>query len=202
MQTTMSRYLVLLICLYLASCAAIDKPVENLKQNELLAWQQALTVTLPEPNRPRFSGKGAGAGMMMMSSMGPMGIAIGVAIDEGIAKDIAGQLVLSGVALPESIQTAFVQYLINTSEYSAGTKVHLEIQRYGFITQRGDNDPITAEIHLRYQFDGQDPIEIKFPQTYQGDYIPTLPLAEAKLDGQASARLFSKALALVLPGSK
>ena len=35
-----------------------------------------------------FSGKGAAAGMMMDAYMGGAGVAIGIAIDEGIAKDI------------------------------------------------------------------------------------------------------------------
>lgn len=38
--------------------------------------------------RIHFTGKGVGAGMMLSSSLGPMGIAVGIAIDEGIAKEI------------------------------------------------------------------------------------------------------------------
>ena len=40
-----------------------------------------LSISIIEQDRIRFSGKGAGAGMMMSSSMGAMGIAIGVAIE-------------------------------------------------------------------------------------------------------------------------
>jgi hypothetical protein len=52
-----------------------------------LAGKPTVTTELND-ERLRFSGKGAGAGVMLSSSMGPMGIAIGVAIDEGIAKAI------------------------------------------------------------------------------------------------------------------
>ena len=51
--------------------------------------QQAILDTVIENNkRLHFSGKGAGAGIMLSSAMGPVGMAIGFAIDEGIAKDI------------------------------------------------------------------------------------------------------------------
>ena len=50
--------------------------------------QLGYTVTLPQPNRIRFSGKGAGAGVMMASTVGPMGIAIGVAIDDQAGKSV------------------------------------------------------------------------------------------------------------------
>lgn len=47
-----------------------------------------LQVSFGDERIIRVTGKGSGAGMALMSSMGPMGVAIGVAIDEGIAKGI------------------------------------------------------------------------------------------------------------------
>ncbi|MDZ7923378.1 MAG: hypothetical protein U5M23_04825 [Marinagarivorans sp.] len=49
---------------------------------------QTVSITFPERNILEFTGRGAMAAMMMSGSMGAMGIAIGVAIDEGIAKDL------------------------------------------------------------------------------------------------------------------
>lgn len=78
----LTRLLTIFICLGLASCASIQKP-----------HSPVITVTDNTGERFEFSGKGAGAGMMMAGSMGAMGIAIGVAIDVGIAKDIRDALV-------------------------------------------------------------------------------------------------------------
>lgn len=52
-----------------------------------------------------YSGRGSGAGVALMSTMGPVGIAVGVAIDEGIRKDLetsAQQAGLDIVALVQS----------------------------------------------------------------------------------------------------
>lgn len=46
-------------------------------------------VVLDEKASFTYSGRGAGAGVALMSTMGPAGIAVGVAIDEGIRKDLA-----------------------------------------------------------------------------------------------------------------
>jgi 3-oxoacyl-[acyl-carrier-protein] synthase-1 len=60
----------ILIIALLQACASIKQP--------------KISIEFSDPDRIRFSGKGAGAGVMMSSSMGVMGIAIGVAIDEGM----------------------------------------------------------------------------------------------------------------------
>ncbi len=51
-----------------------------------------MTLVIPDDNYISFTGKGAGAGMALMSTMGPVGVAIGLAIDEGIAKEIRSNL--------------------------------------------------------------------------------------------------------------
>lgn len=47
----------------------------------------------------KYTGKGAGASFALMGAMGPMGAAIGVAIDEGISKDIRKNIEASGFDL-------------------------------------------------------------------------------------------------------
>jgi len=66
--------------------------------------QAAVLVSIENQDRIRFTGKGAGAGMMMSASMGAMGIAIGVAIDEGIAKEIHESFIASGNNFSEIIK--------------------------------------------------------------------------------------------------
>jgi hypothetical protein len=62
----------------------VSSPVTEVEQ---------IDIQFAQPKHIVFQGKGAGAGIALMSTMGPMGIALGVAIDEGIAKDIRTQAV-------------------------------------------------------------------------------------------------------------
>ncbi|KZN44123.1 hypothetical protein JL49_06170 [Pseudoalteromonas luteoviolacea] len=61
----------------------------------------------PEFPEVSYVGRGAAAGPMLMGAMGPMGIAVGIAIDEGIGKDIksalSGSLVQNQATVVESI---------------------------------------------------------------------------------------------------
>lgn len=66
---------------FIASCAQIRSP--------------SIDVICGERQSLYFTGRGAAASMMMDSLMGGAGIAIGIAIDEGIAKDISAVLLAS-----------------------------------------------------------------------------------------------------------
>lgn len=68
-----------------------------------------VSLVVSEDARLRFSGKGAGAGMMLMSSMGPAGIAVGIAIDEGIAKEIRTNLQAVGVEFNGLVEQSIVE---------------------------------------------------------------------------------------------
>jgi hypothetical protein len=64
-----------------------------------LFTQKPIEIIYTSPDRISFQGKGAGAGIALISSMGPVGIALGVAIHEGIAKDIRTTAKIGRVAL-------------------------------------------------------------------------------------------------------
>jgi len=66
-----------MIVLFFASC--VSKPVTS-------------QIDHGDRSTLAFSGKGAAAGTMMDAYMGGAGVAIGIAIDEGIAKDITANL--------------------------------------------------------------------------------------------------------------
>jgi hypothetical protein len=94
------------------------------------------------PDRISFQGKGAGAGIALMSSMGPVGIAIGVAIDEGIAKDIrdtanAGDVDFKAL-LKDSVAT------MDTLKDAD----RIDIKRYGFVMKNGSKDYVAAEVRV------------------------------------------------------
>lgn len=94
------------------------------------------------PDRISFQGKGAGAGIALMSSMGPVGIAIGVAIDEGIAKDIRDTAKAGDVdfktLLKDSVAT------MDTLKDAD----HIDVKRYGFVMKNGSKDYVAAEVRV------------------------------------------------------
>jgi hypothetical protein len=111
--------------------------------------ESAVEILYSAPDRISFQGKGAGAGMALMSSMGPVGIALGVAIDEGIAKEIR-----------ETAQQGGVEFkaLLNSAIADVGglqQADRIEVKRYGFVIKDGSNDYVAAEIHLLVMQDGQ-----------------------------------------------
>lgn len=57
------------------------------------------TIYIENTATTKYTGKGAGASFALMGAMGPVGAAIGVAIDEGISKDIRKNIENSGFDL-------------------------------------------------------------------------------------------------------
>lgn len=94
------------------------------------------------PDRISFQGKGAGAGIALMSSMGPVGIAIGVAIDEGIAKDIRETAKAGDVDFKTLLQDAVTT--IDALKHAD----RIDVKRYGFVIENGSKDYVAAEIKL------------------------------------------------------
>jgi hypothetical protein len=94
------------------------------------------------PDRISFQGKGAGAGIALMSSMGPVGIAIGVAIDEGIAKDIRDTAKAGDV----DFKTLLKDSVATMDTLKDADRI--DVKRYGFVIKNGSKDYVAAEIKL------------------------------------------------------
>lgn len=142
-------------------------------------FNQALSpniiVNLPPEHRMHFSGKGAGAGMMMAASMGPMGIAIGVAIDEGIAKDIGRAANEAGVDVAGIVLSAFENAFVGRAE-----TLEIAVVEYGFVTQpgvEGVEDPVVA--YLELVVNGSDQVL----ESYDICELHSRELATVKMDG-------------------
>ncbi len=170
-----------------------------------------IDVSFADPNRIEFQGKGAGAGIALMGTMGAMGIAIGVAIDEGIAKDIRDASLSAGFDVEQSISKA----LLSTTEgdyyavYGAGGNVargqfesdqvenmplKLRIERYGFKTTGGSDDQTTAEIELEYSQPNGDSLQLHYPNDFEdqsGFELKTYPLERLKKEGTLSVELLN-----------
>lgn len=178
------RCLFVLLAISVASCATQSRSVST------------LDVISPDPDRIRFQGKGAGAGMVLMSSMGPMGIAIGVAIDEGIAKDIDSAARESGFdiknILVRTFQVAGIGSKLNT----------LTIQRYGFISRSGDNDPVAPQLHVYVVRNDGSSLSVKYPGDFDDEAILLTPLELVKTDGDAVIQSFDSAAVAVFKRMK
>lgn len=152
-------------------------------------------TSFSEPNRIRFSGKGAGAGMMLMSSMGPMGIAVGVAIDEGIAKDIAASMERKGLDITKLIVSELHRFILSQKMKSRPNKVYVEVTRYGFKLQPGAGDRARVELDFRYKFDAGDWQSVRLQDEVDVTQLPTEELDIIKTDGAASYKLVKRSLA-------
>lgn len=142
----------------------------------------------PDPNRVRFSGKGAGAGMMLMSSMGAMGVALGVAIDEGIAKEIEETALSNNVNYLAMLKASLTDWLAAMPEAKQANKIKVKIARYGFISKPGSDDPTAIDLNLFYSFADDNWIEIN-TATQSEIQLPTRPLEQLKKDPQVINRL-------------
>ena len=111
--------------------------------------ESAAEILYSAPDRISFQGKGAGAGMALMSIVGPVGIALGVAIDEGIANDIRNNADNSGV----EFQALFQQAVEQTNLFKQAESI--EVKQYGFVIKNGSKDYVAAEIRALVTMGGE-----------------------------------------------
>lgn len=164
------------------------------------ARQPVVNIKVADPDRIRFSGKGAGAGMMMAGAMGPMGIAIGVAIDEGIGKDIDEIARRGNVDIRKLLVDAVNTQLGKSGFPVAGREVaviDVVVERYGFITAPGEGDLVQAQLHIRFQLndDNGKMKTIRLPEDFRNNDIvfATYPLDDIKTDAEKIRRALAEA---------
>lgn len=139
----------------LSSCAALPNTSFEVSYGD----RQALS----------FIGKGAAAGMMLDSVLGGAGIAIGIAIDEGIAKDMAKSIYIYD---PKYDFLAIVKKEIQKSKkITIKNKQHLTglvVSRYGFRTFSGHKaseykDAVSPWLSLTFYCVGST-LEVNYPE--------------------------------------
>lgn len=96
-----------------------------------------MPVELGDRSSLFFTGKGGAAGIMMDAFMGGAGVAIGIAIDEGIAKDIHLAIQKEN---PQFDIKMYVESVLEKNHKKQGLKKwqRLTIERYGFQIIEGD----------------------------------------------------------------
>jgi hypothetical protein len=165
---------------------------------------QSLQVVTGDRSTLAFTGKGAAAGIMMDAFLGGAGVAIGIAIDEGIAKDIANNLskpptVFNMVALVEkkifsAPQKNHRYTLFNHTNTDMSDVARIVIETYGFRTAPGD-DQVTAWMRMRFVTDGKE-IIINYPADFESP--ATADLNKIKNDSVIAAKMLGDATDLVI----
>lgn len=140
-----------------------------------------------------FTGKGIVAGIMMDSLLGGAGIAIGIAIDEGIAKDIFAAI---QKANPEFDIRKHIESLLVSNRGRATTKnwQKLTVDRYGF--QVVDGDFVVPVLEFTVSCTNAT----KVPFNLEKDSISAykVDLATIKNNGKAAQRLLHQGVAQIL----
>lgn len=190
----MRLFVLILILLTLCACttSTVMSPDKPIASSPL-----SFSIELPSQNRLRFSGKGAGAGMMLMSSMGATGIAVGIAIDEGIGKDIEGSLRTEGFYFQADLLSALESALALNCHIP--NDINVVVERYGFkIYGNADfSDPISVELKLKIDFSNLVSIAVDYPHKFEGE-AHLIPLDEAKINGAITKDALRQALFLVM----
>lgn len=156
-----------------------------------------IEVVVSEPDRIRFKGKGAGAGMMMAGTMGPMGIAIGVAIDEGIGKDIDGTAREGNVEIKTLLREAAEAALDKPGHPLARIEadtIQIVVERYGFVTASGEGDPVQPQLHVTFLYDGDEKQTLRIPEGFKSApqfVFDTYQLDKIKTNAETIRRAFN-----------
>lgn len=135
-----------------------------------------------------YSGKGAGAGMALMATVGPVGAAIGVAIDEGIAKDIRQNIKNAGFDLKRAVCAELVRKLhqCHCSDDKEGANIRLILSEQ-LLTSFGENDLVRVQIKADVYQGNSEPSE----WAVNNDKYEQVTLEDARHSGESVAELYS-----------
>ncbi len=153
-------YCLLIISLILSACTTTRHHPVTVINEQLLS----------------FSGKGAGAGVMLSGAMGPVGIALGVAIDVGIAKDIAKS------AHDIDIEALLAKALETSPLAAQLAQSIITIERFGFISWPGEGDRAAPQLHLKINTPNKPSLSLRFPEDWKGTAEIKATIASAPLE--------------------
>lgn len=152
---------------FLSSCSAVTPltPSDFAKSTLIVQWA--------EPHKIHFQGKGVGAGIALMSTMGAMGMAIGAAIDEGISKQLTQAQLTSNKQLKSLIikQAEHVfseRFDILWRAHSQLDVKHLgskkiTIKQIGFKLRPGHTEGVCGEVIFSITSQNNTPITFHYP---------------------------------------
>ena len=167
-----------LIIFLLSSCATFQPAQPN--------------IHIGERESLAFTGKGAAAGVMMDAYLGGAGVAIGIAIDEGIAKDIEKNITQRSGGFD---MLRLVESVLHSGKYQELGASDVYIDTYGFKTFPGEGDRVTAWLKVRFK-ENSDEVTLTFPDDSPGP--EALELSEVKTNPEAAYHLLENAMRKIL----
>lgn len=136
------------------------------------------TIYIENTATIKYTGKGAGASFALMGAMGPVGAAIGVAIDEGISKDIRNNIEASGFDLVEHLCEQHRKQAIDCVSGAEKAQQTLVIQSID-LTSQGSDDWMQLKVKATHA----DSSAIETQRVYQsGETKVTLEQAKENAD--------------------
>ncbi len=172
------RLILLVIFLFgMAACQSMT-PISHLVPK--------ISVVNSTNGKIEFSGKGSAAGPMLMTSLGPSGIAVGIAIDVGIGKEIKAAMDRSNPNWFASLSMRFKNELTqmcsgaeNTNALCSEETLLVSIREIGFKTTGGKDDPTHPFLSFTLGPEGNAKVKrytLEMPEL-------TKPLETLKTDG-------------------
>ena len=158
-----------------------------------------MPVQYPKKERLEFTGRGGAAAMMMSGTMGAMGIAIGVAIDEGIAKDLHASASRGGFDAKAVVSGVLRRYGFAVQHFdekeSTRTEMrrHLAIQHLGF---RSAGDQITPWVEVTL-VEGSSVKSMTYKELV-GEQAATAELNDLRAQHKQTADMLTAALQQVI----
>lgn len=132
-RTTFELFLGLSLIAFVSSCSTFNYKG---KQGSIYIQNTAII---------KYTGKGAGASFALMGAMGPMGAAIGVAIDEGISKDIRKNIETSGIDLKAELCARLAKKNWTCVASAQDAVKNLTVSKFE-LTSKGSDDLIQATL--------------------------------------------------------
>lgn len=173
-HSPLNSYLVLAFLLSLSACVTLNSKLE---------------ISYLDRDSLNFTGRGSAAGVMLDAVMDGAGIAIGIAIDQGIAKDISNNILLHD---PKFDFRELIRQRVNKSSVSALESI--KIKTYGFKSAPGE-DQVSAWLELEVVQNGTI-IQVKYPEEFTN--VKTESFVKVKENAAAAVDLLVAATDAVI----
>ena len=182
----------------------ISYVIFTLTSCSVLSPLPSYTITKPQNPTISFTGRGAASGPMLMGAMGPSGIAIGLAIDVGIAKDIEKYGFKEGLNIDaffdDSLKTVPPSLYTSGGFFQSKHKPHFNLSKIGFVEPMGQSDTIFPALELTVTR-GDWQKAYHYRDDFQKDKNTSLPnttLEQLKGTQSPARQLISRALTTVI----
>ncbi len=176
--------------LFLLSACSSNKPLAVSQKNT------PIVIHYQAPEKLTFEGKAAGAGMALMSSMGPVGIAVGMAIDIGIAKEITTAITLTGKQPLLMVEQQLQQHDVVYRHLSSQQEIRLQVKSFGF-KLKGAGELTSAYVEFALTDRNNQTQLFIYPNDFEKNsafVAPSYPLPILKKEGDKAVILLQQAI--------